>query len=96
MNDPKQEVAQALAARYFMAQFWCEFTKDVLTEFLNEDFLIKQMQEQDLAVCQMVGVSKEDDNGLKEEVQGSKKLNQKSTAPCDPVPSYQHYSTSIN
>ena len=26
-----------------MAQFWCEFTKEVLTEFLNEDFLIKEM-----------------------------------------------------
>ena len=24
-----------------MAQFWCEFTKEVLTEFLHEDFLIK-------------------------------------------------------
>ena len=24
-----------------MAQFWCEFTKEVLTEFLNEDYIIK-------------------------------------------------------
>jgi len=26
-----------------MAQFWCEFTKEVLTEFLHEDFLIKEL-----------------------------------------------------
>lgn len=27
-----------------MAQFWCEFTKEVLVEFLHEDFLIKEMK----------------------------------------------------
>ena len=33
-----------MITRYFFSQFWCEFTKDVLTEFINEDFLIKEMQ----------------------------------------------------
>ena len=41
--DPVMQNTQQLATRYFMAQFWCEFTKEVLTEFLNEDFLIKEM-----------------------------------------------------
>ena len=35
---------QELATRYFGAQFWCEFTKEVLTEFLNEDFQLKEAQ----------------------------------------------------
>lgn len=26
-----------LAARYFFSQLWCEFTKEVITEFFNED-----------------------------------------------------------
>ena len=34
--------AQSIATRYFFSQFWCEFTKEVLTEFLNEDFAIKE------------------------------------------------------
>ena len=42
--DPSLQATQDLATRYLMAQFWCEFTKEVLTEFLNEDFLIKEMQ----------------------------------------------------
>ena len=41
--DKSQKDTQDLVTRYFMAQFWCEFTKEVLTEFLNEDFLIKEM-----------------------------------------------------
>jgi len=41
--DPKLKATQDLVTRYFMAQFWCEFTKEVLTEFLNEDFLIKEL-----------------------------------------------------
>ena len=38
------ESTSTLITRYFFSQFWCEFTKEVLTEFLNEDFLIKEMQ----------------------------------------------------
>ena len=38
---PSLENSHQLATRYFMAQFWCEFTKEVLTEFLNEDFIIR-------------------------------------------------------
>ena len=30
-----------LSARYFFSQFWCEFTKEVITEFVNEDLYIK-------------------------------------------------------
>jgi len=33
-----------LATRYFFSQFWCEFTKEVLTEFLNEDFAVKEIE----------------------------------------------------
>ena len=40
----EQKKTQELATRYFCAQFWCEFTKEVLTEFLNEDFHIKEVE----------------------------------------------------
>ena len=43
-QDMKRQPTQTMITRYFFAQFWCEFTKDVLTEFINEDFLIKEMQ----------------------------------------------------
>ena len=42
--DPDAQSTQNIITRYFFSQFWCEFTKEVLTEFLNEDFLIKEMQ----------------------------------------------------
>lgn len=42
-GDDRQHLkTQQLATRYFCAQFWCEFTKEVLTEFLSEDFAIRQ------------------------------------------------------
>ena len=37
------EATQALATRYFSSQFWCEFTKEVLLEFVHEDFYIKDV-----------------------------------------------------
>ena len=43
-DDELMSSTQQLATRYFGAQFWCEFTKEVLTEFLNEDFQIKEAQ----------------------------------------------------
>ena len=43
-KDPARQATQVMITRYFFSQFWCEFTKDVLTEFINEDFLIKEMQ----------------------------------------------------
>jgi hypothetical protein len=33
-----------LASRYFFSQLWCEFTKEVLTEFLNEDLAVKEFE----------------------------------------------------
>ena len=42
--DPQNQSTQGLLTRYFFSQFWCEFTKEVLTEFLNEDFVIQEMQ----------------------------------------------------
>ena len=31
-----------VATRFYFAQFWCEFTKEVLTEFLEEDYSMKE------------------------------------------------------
>ena len=42
VNDKNTETVQLLTARYFMSQFWCEFTKEVLSEFLTEDLLIQK------------------------------------------------------
>jgi len=33
-----------LSARYFFAQLWCEFTKEVITEFFNEDISNKAFE----------------------------------------------------
>ena len=30
-----------LTARYFFSQLWCEFTKEVIAEFTNEDILVR-------------------------------------------------------
>eukprot|EP00347_Sterkiella_histriomuscorum_P024512 403330852 len=35
---------QEVTTRYLFAQFWCEFTKEVLTEFLEEDIIFKQQE----------------------------------------------------
>ena len=40
----KTQIAQNICTRYFFAQFWCEFTKEVLTQFLSEDFKLKEQQ----------------------------------------------------
>ena len=32
-----EKEANLLLTRYFFAQLWCEFTKEVLTEFFSED-----------------------------------------------------------
>ena len=40
--DRKMKDTQDLVTRYFMAQFWCEFTKEVLSEFLEEDYQINE------------------------------------------------------
>lgn len=36
--------AHMLAARYFFAQLWCEFTKEVITEFFSEDISNKMFE----------------------------------------------------
>jgi hypothetical protein len=33
---------QQVTTRYFFAQLWCEFTKEVLTEFVEEDYAFKE------------------------------------------------------
>jgi hypothetical protein len=33
-----------LSARYFFSQLWCEFTKEVITEFFNEDIALKTIE----------------------------------------------------
>ena len=33
-----------ITTRYYFAQLWCEFTREVLTEFLEEDFLYKEQE----------------------------------------------------
>jgi hypothetical protein len=33
-----------LFARYFFSQLWCEFTKEVITEFFNEDIANKTIE----------------------------------------------------
>ena len=43
-DNENLKVPQDLATRYFASQFWCEFTKKVLNEFLEEDFLIKEAE----------------------------------------------------
>ena len=43
VNDKTKAMAQLLTTRYFMSQFWCEFTKEVLSEFLNEDLIIQKV-----------------------------------------------------
>lgn len=43
-NEPTHMETNLLLARYFFSQFWCEFTKEVVTEFLNEDLIIKELQ----------------------------------------------------
>ena len=31
-----------ITTRYYFSQLWCEFTKEVLTEFLEEDVVYKE------------------------------------------------------
>ncbi len=33
-----------ITTRYFFSQLWCEFTKEVLTEFLEEDSVYKEQE----------------------------------------------------
>jgi hypothetical protein len=33
-----------ITTRYFFSQLWCEFTKEVLTEFLEEDSVDKEQE----------------------------------------------------
>ena len=33
-----------IATRYFFSQFWCEFTGEVLREFLQEDIIYRQQE----------------------------------------------------
>jgi hypothetical protein len=42
-RDPDR-TAQHLVTRYFFSQFWCEFTKKVLADFLAQDMQSKQLQ----------------------------------------------------
>jgi hypothetical protein len=42
--DRKHFETHMLASRYFFSQLWCEFTKEVLTEFLNEDLAVKEFE----------------------------------------------------
>ena len=43
-QDKKHNETHILASRYFFSQLWCEFTKEVLTEFLNEDLAVKEYE----------------------------------------------------
>lgn len=40
----KKDPSQLLATRYFFSQFWCEFTAEVLKEFLQEDIIYRQQE----------------------------------------------------
>jgi hypothetical protein len=40
-NTDKENAPQLLATRYFFSQFWCEFTAEVLREFLQEDIIYR-------------------------------------------------------
>lgn len=43
--QPKQEqIAQEQITRYFFSQFWCEFTRKVLQDFLMEDLSLLTIQ----------------------------------------------------
>ena len=44
-SQSKTQIAQSICTRYFFAQLWCEFTKEVLTQFLSEDFKMKEQQQ---------------------------------------------------
>jgi hypothetical protein len=33
-----------IMTRYYFSQLWCEFTKEVLTEFLDEDYVFKEQE----------------------------------------------------
>ncbi|CDW87904.1 UNKNOWN [Stylonychia lemnae] len=47
LGQKRQEyTVQNLTTRYIFAQFWCEFTKEVLTEFLEEDLAYKYKEVQ--------------------------------------------------
>lgn len=44
VQSPKQSMTQMQVTRYFFSQFWCEFTKKVLSDFLSEDLNVESLK----------------------------------------------------
>ena len=41
-SENKRKESQLLITRYYFSQFWCEFTSDVLQDFIKDDNNYKQ------------------------------------------------------